>query len=87
MVPNATIGSIAVKTNLSAGGNINTVTGVELDMEGFTEIRFGQDRRLEEVARMLRSSDIDTFKTSERPELRFVESEKSLVSDSNMTAM
>jgi len=47
------------------------VTGVELDLEAFTSIRFGQDRRLEEVTRMLRSSTVTSIKVAERPDLRY----------------
>ncbi|KAI0958209.1 hypothetical protein AcV7_004089 [Taiwanofungus camphoratus] len=50
-------------------GEMSPVSGVELDLEDFTQIRFGQDRRLEEVARMLCSSCIPTIKAMERPEL------------------
>ncbi|KAH7103790.1 hypothetical protein BKA62DRAFT_694696 [Auriculariales sp. MPI-PUGE-AT-0066] len=35
-------------------------SGVDLDIGGFTEIRFGQDRRLQEVARILQSSGVPT---------------------------
>ena len=45
-------------------------TGVELDLEEFTSIRFGQDRRLEEIARMLCSSIIPHIRALERPELK-----------------
>lgn len=51
---------------------MEAVSGVELDLEGFTEIRFGQDRRLEEVARMLCSSTIPSVRITERPELKYV---------------
>lgn len=54
------------------------VTGVELDLEAFTSIRFGQDRRLEEVARMLCSSTITSIKIADRPDLRYLNSECSL---------
>lgn len=54
----------------AGGGEIETVSGVELDLEGFTEIRFGQDMRLEEVSRMLCSSNIPSVKITERPELK-----------------
>ena len=46
------------------------VTGVELDLKDFIEIRFGQDRRLQEVARMLRSSIVPTIRMVERPEMK-----------------
>ena len=49
-------------------GELVTVSGVELGLEDFTTIRFGQDKRLEEVARMLCSSTVPVIKTLERPE-------------------
>lgn len=55
---------------MAGGGEVEAVSGIELDLEGFTEIRFGQDRRLEEVARMLCSSTIPSVRTAERPELK-----------------
>ncbi|KZV91613.1 hypothetical protein EXIGLDRAFT_675922 [Exidia glandulosa HHB12029] len=36
--------------------DVRSASGVELNIGGFTDIRFGQDRRLHEVARMLQSS-------------------------------
>jgi anaphase-promoting complex subunit 1 len=51
-------------------GEVEAVSGVELDLENFTTIRFGQDRRLEEIARMLSSSTIPTVKLADRPELK-----------------
>lgn len=61
-----------VQAAASGSGEIETVSGVELDLEGFTEIRFGQDRRLEEVSRMLCSSNTPSVKIAERPELKWV---------------
>ena len=49
-----------------------TVSGVELDMENFTTIRFGQDKRIDEVARMLCSSLVPPIRMLERPELKYV---------------
>ncbi len=46
------------------------VSGVELDLADFTDVRFGQDRRLQEVARMLRSSITPTIRMQDKPELR-----------------
>ena len=46
------------------------VTGVELEIINFTDVRFGQDRRLYEVARMLRSSNIPSIRMPERPDLK-----------------
>ncbi|THH30259.1 hypothetical protein EUX98_g3917 [Antrodiella citrinella] len=53
----------------AAAGDIRAVSGVELGMQDFMDIRFGQDRRVEEVGRMLCSSTITTIKAAERPEL------------------
>jgi anaphase-promoting complex subunit 1 len=50
----------------------DAVTGVELEITDFTDVRFGQDRRLHEVARMLRSSNIPSIRMPDRPDLRFV---------------
>ncbi|KZP30121.1 hypothetical protein FIBSPDRAFT_777805 [Athelia psychrophila] len=63
------IGSLIAEASAASAGEVESVSGVELDLEGFTEIRFGQDRRLEEVARMLCSSNIPSVKITERPEL------------------
>ena len=49
-----------------------TVSGVELDMENFTTIRFGQDKRIDEVARMLCSSLVPPIRMLDRPELKCV---------------
>ncbi|OCH86063.1 hypothetical protein OBBRIDRAFT_890739 [Obba rivulosa] len=57
-------------------GDVGTVTGVEMDLEDFTHIRFGQDKRLEEVARMLCSSAVPTVKAIERPDLSEVDQAK-----------
>lgn len=53
-------------------GELAAVSGVELGLEDFTSTRFGQDKRLEEVARMLCSSTIPVIRTIERPEARYV---------------
>ncbi|KAG6914346.1 hypothetical protein DXG01_000910 [Tephrocybe rancida] len=68
--PAKTIGEIVDRARAAGGGEVNAVTGVELDLADFTDIRFGQDRRLEEVARMLYSSKIPNVKTVECPELK-----------------
>ncbi|KAG2076443.1 hypothetical protein BDR04DRAFT_1148887 [Suillus decipiens] len=64
-----TIGSLAEQAKSASVGEIDAVSGVELDLKGFTKIRFGQDRRLEEVARMLCSSAVPSVRLVERPEL------------------
>lgn len=64
-----TVSEIVRKAHSAGAGEASTVSGVELDLEGFTEIRFGQDRRMEEVARMLCSSTIPNIRMVERPDL------------------
>ncbi|KAI0661437.1 hypothetical protein C8Q70DRAFT_1044010 [Cubamyces menziesii] len=50
-------------------GDHSRVTGVEFDLDDFTRMRFGQDRRLEDVARMLCSANVHFVRTPDRPEL------------------
>ncbi|KAF4611458.1 hypothetical protein D9613_003815 [Agrocybe pediades] len=66
--PRQTIGQITSEARTLAG-EIDSVSGVDLNLKEFTAIRFGLDRRLEEVARMLCSSSIPSVKSMERPEL------------------
>ncbi|KAJ7145992.1 hypothetical protein C8R44DRAFT_656033 [Mycena epipterygia] len=68
-VPRSTIGDIVAEAKIAGGGEVQAVSGVELDLDDFTDIRFGQDRRLEEVARMLCSSNIPSVRVMDRPEL------------------
>lgn len=70
--PRQTVGHLVSAARAAGGGETDVVTGVELDFEAFTSIRFGQDRRLEEVTRILRSSTITSIKMPERPDLRYV---------------
>ena len=65
-----TIRNLVENATAAAMGEYNEVSGVELNLDDFTHIRFGQDKRLEEVARMLRSSDIPAVRMVERPELK-----------------
>lgn len=51
-------------------GDHSRVTGVEFDLDDFTRMRFGQDRRLEDVARMLCSANVHFVRTPDRPELK-----------------
>jgi anaphase-promoting complex subunit 1 len=51
-------------------GELPPASAAELEQEDFTQIRFGQDRRVEEVARLLSSSKTAVLKTIERPELK-----------------
>ncbi|KAF8627589.1 hypothetical protein AX17_006162 [Amanita inopinata Kibby_2008] len=67
--PRPTIGQIVGEAKAAGSGKVDTVSGIELDLKDFTDIRFGQDRRLEEVARMLCSSSIPAIKSVDRPEL------------------
>jgi len=56
------------------------MSGVDLNLKEFTDIRFGLDRRLEEVARMLCSSTIPTVKGLDR-EITYVSSTQMVFSD------
>ncbi|KZT67155.1 hypothetical protein DAEQUDRAFT_713848 [Daedalea quercina L-15889] len=67
--PRRTIREHVVMTVRSITGEYAAVTGVEMELDDFTQIRFGQDKRLEEVARMLCSAVIPTVRAIERPEL------------------
>ncbi|KAF7300244.1 APC1-C domain-containing protein [Mycena kentingensis (nom. inval.)] len=64
-----TIESLVSQTNMTTTAEIDAASGVQLDLNDFTDIRFGQDRRLDEVARLLCSSVIATVKVIDRPEL------------------
>ncbi|KAF9238387.1 hypothetical protein BU15DRAFT_88428 [Melanogaster broomeanus] len=64
-----TMGALVEQAKTASLGEVDVVTGVELDLKGFTNIRFGQDRRLEEVARMLCSSSVPSVRLVERPDL------------------
>ncbi|KAF9476890.1 hypothetical protein BDN70DRAFT_838543, partial [Pholiota conissans] len=66
--PRQTIGEIAADVRTMAG-ETEVTSGVDLNLKEFTDIRFGLDRRLEEVARMLCSSAIPSVKGIDRPEL------------------
>lgn len=45
-------------------------SGVEFADQEYINLRFGEDRRIQEVARMLSSSAIPIIKMPERPELK-----------------
>ncbi|KAF9073847.1 hypothetical protein BDP27DRAFT_1215348 [Rhodocollybia butyracea] len=66
--PRKTIGQIAADAKSACLGESEPTTGVELELDEFTNIRFGQDRRLEEIARMLCSSAISSARSLERPD-------------------
>lgn len=68
--PRRTIGEIVNEARTLGSGQVDAVSGVEIDLADFTDIRFGQDRRLDEVARMLCSSKVPSVKGVERPELK-----------------
>ncbi|KAI0644745.1 hypothetical protein C8Q79DRAFT_913177 [Trametes meyenii] len=50
----------------AVAGDHSKVTGVELDLDDFTKMRFGQDRRLEDVARMLCSANVHYVRAPDR---------------------
>ncbi|KAF9219333.1 hypothetical protein BS17DRAFT_740882 [Gyrodon lividus] len=64
-----TMSALAEQAKSTSLGEVDAISGVELDLKGFTNIRFGQDRRLEEVARMLCSSSVSSVRLLERPDL------------------
>ncbi|KAJ3503489.1 hypothetical protein NLJ89_g8410 [Agrocybe chaxingu] len=64
------IGEIAANTRIQVGDMDNSgVSGVEMNLKQFTAIRFGLDRRIEEVSRMLCSSIVPNIKGMERPDM------------------
>ncbi|KAL1942433.1 hypothetical protein VTO73DRAFT_6035 [Trametes versicolor] len=52
----------------AVSGDHSKVTGVEFDLDDFMRMRFGQDRRLEDVARLLCSANVHYVRTPDRPE-------------------
>ncbi|TFY77780.1 hypothetical protein EWM64_g6232 [Hericium alpestre] len=62
-------GLITKQAAVAASGEVSAVTGVDLGLEDFTHIRFGQDKRLDEVARLLCSSTVSSVRMVDRPEL------------------
>lgn len=85
--PRRTIRSLIEQANALAVSELDTKLGVEVALDDFTKIRFGQDKRLEEVARMLRSSTVASIKLPDRPELKYAVSllRSLLVSDLGST--
>ncbi|KAG6373998.1 anaphase promoting complex subunit 1 [Boletus reticuloceps] len=63
------ISTLVEQAKAASAGTIDALSGVELGLKSFASIRFGQDRRLEEVARMLCSSMIPSVRLIERPDL------------------
>lgn len=72
-MPRTTIQGHIQSVQHDLNGDIANVTGVELESDDFTEIRFGQDMRLEELARMLCSATVPSIRAIERPELKYVD--------------
>lgn len=72
--PRRTIRSLIDQANALAISELDTKlgVGVEVALDDFTKVRFGQDKRLEEVGRMLRSSTVASIKLPDRPELKWV---------------
>ncbi|KAL1742086.1 hypothetical protein HDZ31DRAFT_66307 [Schizophyllum fasciatum] len=71
------IGDIAQEARSAGAGDVNDkaeskstqCSGVEIINREFTEVRFGSDRRLDEVGRMLNSSTVPTVRALDRPDL------------------
>ncbi|KAH8112116.1 hypothetical protein DFH11DRAFT_1788437 [Phellopilus nigrolimitatus] len=68
-VPRKTFRGLFEEAHRAVHHGDETVTGVELEMTDFTDVRFGHDRRMQEVARMLRSSNIPSIRMIDRPDL------------------
>ncbi|KAJ3872434.1 hypothetical protein F5051DRAFT_155993 [Lentinula edodes] len=66
--PRKTIGQITSQAKAASLGESEATSGVELELDEFTNIRFGQDRRLEEIARLLSSSTVSSARSLERPD-------------------
>ena len=54
----------------AAAGEVDATSGVEFEHDSLVAVRFGQDRRIEEVARLLNSSIMSTIRPPDRPEQR-----------------
>ncbi|KZT23058.1 hypothetical protein NEOLEDRAFT_1096792 [Neolentinus lepideus HHB14362 ss-1] len=67
--PRRTIYEIGQKATMASKGDTQVVSGVELDLEDFTDVRFGNDRRLYEASHMLSSSHVPVLKFPERVEM------------------
>lgn len=65
-----TIGAIVQGAKLAADGQAPVDIEDSMSNREFTDVRFGIDRRLREVDRMLQSSSITTVRILERPDLK-----------------
>ncbi|GJJ10443.1 hypothetical protein Clacol_004669 [Clathrus columnatus] len=65
----ATVGELIATTHAAMESEPPAISGVELDLGDFTDIRFGSDRRIQEVARMLQSSSPPNVKMPDRNDL------------------
>ncbi|KAJ1300671.1 hypothetical protein OPQ81_002319 [Rhizoctonia solani] len=64
-----TTDELSREAKTTAQGQAREVSGTDLGLKGFTDVRFGMDRRLSEVEQMLNSSRMVIVKLKERPEL------------------
>ncbi|KAI0743730.1 hypothetical protein C8Q80DRAFT_1272379 [Daedaleopsis nitida] len=71
--PRKTCRQLVEEVHRTVSKDHSKTTGVELDTEDFTRIRFGTDKRLDEIARMLCSSIVPHIRAIERPELNEAE--------------
>ena len=65
------IGEITVAARTPAA-ETNTTANLDLTVREVTDVRFGQDRRIDEVSRLLCSSTIPSVKMSDRNEMPYV---------------
>ncbi|KAG8883968.1 Anaphase-promoting complex subunit 1 [Tulasnella sp. 332] len=66
---NETVGSIVQNAKMAADGILVDKSGQTMYNREFSDVRFGVDRRLREVDRMLQTSSTTTVKILERPDL------------------
>lgn len=67
-----TISMIVSQAKSAAAGEVDATSGVEMDDNHVGRVRFKDDRRLDEIGRMLNSSVVAQIKIVEKPEQRCV---------------
>lgn len=64
-----TVGELLEETRTRMSPDPPPLSGVDLELGDFTDIRFGSDRRLQEVTRMLQSSAPAIVRMPERHDI------------------
>ena len=75
----ATVDELEREAKAVAQGHTWEHSGTELGLKGFTDVRFGMDRRLHEVEQMLSASKVVVVKLKDRPELRYAFSDYAML--------